>query len=174
MYKEFGVATIRNAPQKLSALLEKVFVARENLTEEIFTQYIMDTSGCLQMVLYLQYSNEIQLSDNLPTKQDCLRKIRCLQFVTEIPKSLEKVNEKRFERAVQGEDVTLGANLLAMFGILENKKLNEIKEKVPNLIEIIMRMAELRGHGNQEIEFSEQNKEFTNIALNIIKKILEV
>jgi hypothetical protein len=166
-------------PKEMSDLLEKIFIFKENLTEDNFVQYIKDLSSCLQTAIFLLYGKNLK---NIKTsceikKDECLKKTVDFNFIQSedlIPETLKKVNQNRFEKSLNGKDETLLANLLALFASLENEELENLSKKVPYLVKTANEIAELRGHGNETITLSDKNKEIAKKTLETIKLLLEV
>jgi predicted transcriptional regulator len=180
--KYFGGTIKRKELTDMSKNLEKMFIIKENLTEDNFGQYIVDLSACLQNAIYLLYKEKpVNRDDGSEiTKEECLKKMVDSKFIESknaISNALKNTRQDRFEKSLNKKDDTLQSNLLALFALLEIEELNELSEAAPNLVKITGKIAELRGHGNFSVismRVNNDNRDIAEQALKTIKQLLEV
>jgi len=86
-----------------------------------------------------------------------------------IPKQISTVNIKRLYRAVQGSSTTLGAHLLAVFLLRSESELIQLKKATPSFMIFIAKLIQLRGHGNQQIDISQDH--INSLKKNLFKAI---
>ena len=71
-----------------------------------------------------------------------------------LPASLSRVKPRRFHEALQGQNPTLGANVLALLMLSPLERLQRLSLTAPKFLDLAARLITLRGHGNKPVWMS--------------------
>lgn len=115
-------------------------------------EYIQILSRILEASLY---ENLLQNKNKKYSKKECLD-IISEKYGMKLPKSLEKVNEGFFKKAINNEKSTLGAYTIAYLVSVEDDVFEKLKQE--KFIELIDKICILRGHANNIGLAVDQNK----------------
>jgi hypothetical protein len=93
----------------------------------------------------------------------------------QFPESLINVNPNRIKEASNGLSSTLGAGLIALINICNDRIVEKLGLIKPNLIEVVGDILEKRGHGNEPVfkEFKELI-ELKNKVYKIFKQLQDI
>lgn len=181
--EEFFGRTFNTMPADLrEILLRSVIEMNDNLQKtENQQQAVNGLAAALQQSLLQCIKGHEQTGSDL--KDDIRLKAFRRAFDAEllmapnsIPKSLSTVREQHIGPACKGKSSTLGATFIALFYVYPEAKLQELARKLPDMIQIVSELIELRGHG------IDQGKTISNDILmsiktnvfNMIKVLMEI
>ena len=177
--KALGLEFIQTVATSIREELIKVTILSQRVTmDNEQSQYYINL---LASIMQLSLFEAIKDRGTSATNQACLRKEAMDKIVQygfysstyAVPKAISTVNTEQLERAVDGSNTTLGAQLLAVFVIGTEAELTQLQRLAPNLIDLIANLILLRGHGNQQLADIERTKieSLKNDVFDIIKTI---
>jgi len=151
----------------------------EQFSEDKAIEIIKCYASVMQHSLLDAVNDRKLENSNNELMEPALAKIKRFQFysdIDKIPKELSTVAKHNLRRATQGVSTTLGAQLLAVFLLGEEKELVQLKTLSPDFVSFIAELIRLRGHGNQQkYNFSQDDmKSLKNNVFKAIKIITEV
>lgn len=154
----YGLSVVQMMPRNLSDELTKIELFGEALSIESskIPEYVNSLASVLQIsLLFLLAEHKVEIGDDIDLKVLALEKANIVKFslIDEtFPQGLRTVKNNSVKQACGGSSSTLGANLLAFLILIPKETLVTISRNVPNLITLVARIIDLRGHANKSSE----------------------
>jgi hypothetical protein len=174
--KLFGIPVLQCMDKNMKELLYSIEMPSND------TQWIVNNmAALLQRLFYLMLleQNILAMPDSekdikLSIRQRALS-MGLLQADKDLPPSIWNVNDRRLKDSMQGLNTTLQANFAALIAAGAEELLRGITESTPQIVEIVNKIAETRGHGNREITISKDAlDDMKNNVFATTKNLLEV
>ena len=185
LQEEFGYNEFKVLDKNITELLMRIelFVLENTSTQE----KQIDCSNAITNLASLLQNTVISILKTILIKNDVVNdrdEIIVFQQKVEqyfriskdqFPKSLINVNPKRIKEACNGLNSTLGAVLIALINICDDRIVEELGLIKPNLIEVVGDILDKRGHGNEPVfmEF-EELKSLKNKGYKNFKQLREI
>jgi hypothetical protein len=152
----FGYNEFRSLDIATKDLLEKIEITMQEQTQSVSIEVINYLAAIIQRALFLQYRSDI-IKLTVKNKEFALNQARNAGFELQdgnFGTGIKSVREKFIEEAIKGNNKSIGANLYAFLINTEEAKLQEIAEKLPELITLTEELHIKSGHGNKTETFS--------------------
>jgi hypothetical protein len=177
--KALGTAFVSSLSGEIKEQLIRAELMLEQFSKDKSIEIIKCYASVMQHALLDAVNDRKLENSNNELMEHALAEIKRFQFysaIDKIPKELSTVTKHYLRRAIQGVSTTLGAQLLAVFLIGEEKELVQLKTLSPDFVSFIAELIRLRGHGNQQkYNFSRNDVEsLKNRVFKEIKIITEV
>jgi hypothetical protein len=185
LQEEFGYNEFKILDKDITELLVRIeLFALENTSTQ---EKQIDCSNAITNLASLLQNTVISILKTILIKNDVVNdrdEIIVFQQKVEqyfriskdqFPKSLINVNPKRIKEACNGLNSTLGAVLIALINICDDRIVEELGLIKPNLIEVVGDILDKRGHGNEPVfmEF-EELKSLKNKGYKNFKQLREI
>jgi len=142
---------------------------------EIASIYQNITNNIVRKQLSNSSKVEIEKNDNFQEKFYKIIEKHFNISKIETPQSLCYVNRNRVQQALSGTNITLGANLIALINLANLDILNSLSRIKPNLINMIGKALQLRGHSNEPAPMDlNEFKSFKNKVYETYKQLQEI
>ncbi|MCS4533806.1 hypothetical protein [Neisseria montereyensis] len=177
-----GLEFVETVSPSLREELIRVMVISQSTTlnNEQLQLCINLLASIMQLSLFeVVKERRFSIKNQTNLKEEAIEKIVQSGFyptLDAIPEQISTVNTTRLSRAVQGSNITLGANLLAVFLLGSENELIELQKKDSTFVKFVADLIQLRGHGNkQQSDFSRDDMEsLKNNVFKSIQIIMEV
>lgn len=159
----FGIDKVIEMPENIREQLMNIQMfmdtQKENMEQKIdCRKVVMELANALQGSLFRVLNSK--KTEAVPIKEPKeYARSRAMEAGFNLsdrafPISIATVNKRRLVLTCEGKDVTLGANLLGLLILVDDNILKKVAEDLPDLINFVGKIAELRGHGNLSIFLS--------------------
>jgi hypothetical protein len=154
----FGYNEFRSIDRIIKDLLEKIEITLEEKLQTVSADIINNFAAIIQRVLFLQYrSGIVKLTEkNGNHKEIALNSARDAGFELRdgnFGSGMKTVQKEFIEKAIKGGNKSIGSNLYAFLINTDKTKLQEIAEKIPELITLTEELHTKSGHGNKTETF---------------------
>lgn len=176
--KTFGQPAVKMMSNDIKEQLTRIEVYMTDCSDDKQMEIIKCMSSAMQLVLLEVITEHLSTEENYTNiKESTFKKVIDVGLCSSIPVAIETVNKDRVLWAVKGSSrESLGANLIALLFLLSDEELLKIKHSIPEIINTIAKMLELRGHGNNQQHFLSRNdlESLKNNVFRVIKIITEI
>ena len=175
----FGLNLVQSMRPDLREELSRI-VKLEQKSEALDLQYVKSLAAAMQLAFFeMTVDRKTSGNSDRDLKNVAFEKAVEAGFVghiDEVPKTVSTVNPKKVHEAFHGISSTLGAHLIALFLLYPTDELIRLRQALPELIEIVDRLLQLRKHGNQQLRPNQQKSlpSLKNRVFNAIKIVTEV
>jgi hypothetical protein len=101
-----------------------------------------------------------------------------VKSIRDIPDGISRVNPDRLTDILQGRTYSLQSNFIVLLYLCEDETLEALNRKCPDLLMFTAKLAELRGHGNNDFSGEENIPEKFKVlkeeTFEAIKTLMEV
>ena len=177
--KELGLPLVSAMSPDIKEQLIRAEMMLQSYADDQGIEIITCYASVMQHVLFEVMKDHRIDYEGEDMKQQALENIVQAGFYGtcgEIPKEISTVNNERLDRAVRAVNITLGANLLAVFLLTPYNKLAELQKSDPKFVGFVANLIQLRGHSNHQ-QFGGSRDDIgslKNTVFKAIKTITEV
>ena len=163
--------------------LEAAIELNMDQKEQSQSAYVTKLANALQDILFISCRNARQFSSGealsakevLVRVKTKLRQVDLLDRDAPLPSNLHYTSKHRIIMAWEGRNSTLGANFLAFIAYQDLICLKQLKDRVPQVIQFVSNLIEIRAHGQTEASWNEISQEIPETTyLKLIKTIMEL
>jgi hypothetical protein len=171
--KALGTAFVSSLSGEIKEQLIRAELMLEQFSEDKSIEIIKCYASVMQHALLDAVNDRKLENSNNELMEHALAEIERFQFysaINKIPKELSTVAKHNLRRATQGVSTTLGAQLLAVFLLGEEKELVQLKTLSPDFVSFMAELIRLRGHGNQQ-KYNFSRDDMESLKNNVFKEI---
>ena len=176
----FGSALASKLSDELFDAIKKMVLTRRKLErgEDVGADLTGDAAAALQIAFFDAASDaNVQSGNGEDLKQKAFEAMAQAGYcgcAADLPPAVTTVRARMVEKACsKGISLTLGANLLRLFIVMDGSFLMKLHEKAPGLVEAAARAASLRVHNNTA-GTSVPAVELVELAKNVFNTVKEL